>query len=959
MCFLREIRAQEIEIREKAQRLSGGIKNKPAHFDKMTSPLRFEGSMSLGEGDRLSPIKLPDTEVRPMKAPAVDILAKHPHGLRAKHDARRNTIHHAGGSKTVETPLTQKISDLEKGTDRRFPLTSPRMHYEPNLESLRKAKAMFKNRLLEFKSPSTYSSPSNKENIGALKQKGKRTSASDASSVASSSFSQKSLFESSPIKAGSPVQNPELSASEVAQASQFSVLTLKRAADVDIEKLPFKISKIITNANDSEGDGPEKSRLVTDDEQDQEQSQEEDDQQQDANDLIQVDDVFSKEDIVTRFSNSHSPRKLENIGTVVDEDESEVISANQKQNNVNAMKPSEPEVTQVSKIIRSINEEDYVTPERYTEPRAKSPATSQNNRVAEMNSATHDPKISTSPLKNHQVSSLSKSVSAYEVGFDNDDNQDSDLDQEELSDTLMSPNSRPVFSLNHVRKIEMEQNKEVEALEEIVNQKNREILKFSEELSSTNSKFLLFDQKIKELKLSRRKLLANEEISNIQLAHSERELTRLAKKLKHEDRSVKKLHEESEKLKVDLKITREKCNELEKEKATLEDIITGLENELSKYKESYQEAISNVSNLESDLKDKDTEISYLRRSNIENSERIESLSKDKEDLFKNNEKLRDENRGLEDLNSKQQELLDELDNLETLAKDKIGKLESALDNKTQEHISAELQLKKVNESLESTTEENKHLTRRLEETQSYLKSLKEEFGEQAELRANLEAKVKILEDELNDSHKQSEETQKTIEKLKSAAEESDSRHSTLLSEIEQLKSANNEKDEIITGDTKKLNELMSKVNQQKKAIAEYEKSYSLSLERLEKSESKKDDSHLHKEIEALKKQISEGQDKTNARIQEVAEQLYHEYSKKHELKVNQIRASFKKQLDSINIEKKSHVRENESLQKKLETVTMEKDQLLRLLDEYKSISNVGDRKALSPKKTAVPKSYKH
>jgi len=223
----------------------------------------------------------------------------------------------------------------------------------------------------------------------------------------------------------------------------------------------------------------------------------------------------------------------------------------------------------------------------------------------------------------------------------------------------------------------------------------------------------------------------------------------------------------------------------------------------------------------------------------------------------------------------------------------------------------------------------------------------------------LDDKINRLQEGLNKSNEANESLQNKVSGLLEEIERLNQHVSESETQMDLLKSINTEKDEIISGDTKKMGELVQKVNKQKQVIADYEKDYSKALEDIKSLQSKGENTSLNDEIEDLKKQVSQGQAKTNARIQEVAEQLYFEYSKKHELKVNQVRASFKKQIDNLHFEKKSQARDIDSLQKKLEIVNMEKNQLLRLIDEYQSGSDHNPKKKLSPKKSGIKKPLRY
>lgn len=906
----------------------------------MTSPLRFEADMSMIEGEKLSPIKIPPSRLSTnTKSP--DILAKHPHGLSAKQDARRNTVHNETPKGLTATPLTKKAEPLYS-VNKRIPLTSPRATNQPNLDSLKKSKTKLDARLYELKSSSHHSSPSNKEN---LYNSGKNKQASQLSSEVNSSVSHKSPFESSPSKIDTPIKQINSSFAKNVKSSppkSSPSKTDKRSIEDDsVIENSRKIAKVITNANESEV-----SHHKSDDEH-----------------LIQIDQVFNKEDLVGRFSSGGSPAKLHEP-TVIDEDsDGDIYNNEANTSHTMTSKMRGNESTQLSRIIKITDEIDYVTPQRYTEPVAKSPEINQQHRIKENIPNNTESKETISPLKNHRLSLNSEqkenNVSPNKMEDENSDGEFNELEDEPTINFLSSPNSKPVFSLDHIKKVQDDHFKEVANLEEVINNKNQEILKFSEELSATNNKFLIYDQKIKELKQDKKKLTANENLLLIQLKHNERELASMTKALRIKENVVTQLESRLSKSKSKFESTANELESVIEENNSLREQAKKLEKSVEDKSISQKEYESQIMSLNDEIKAKNTEISSLTDANIDYNIKVENLLSEKEELLTETGRLGRENNGLEEINSKQQELLEELDKLENLAKDKITTLENTLDAKTQEIKQAVTEKSELLTKIDNLTEESKSLGRELQQSKDDIEELTNKLNDYNNARSGLDNKVNSLQEDLNKSNEANESLQNKVNGLLEEIEKLNQHVNDSETQMDLLKSINTEKDEIISGDTKKMGELVQKVNKQKQVIADYEKDYSKALEDIKSLQSKGENTSLNEEIEDLKKQVSQGQAKTNARIQEVAEQLYFEYSKKHELKVNQVRASFKKQIDNLHFEKKSQSRDIDSLQKKLEIVNMEKNQLLRLIDEYQSGSDHNPKKKLSPKKSGIKKPLRY
>lgn len=904
----------------------------------MTSPLRFEADMSMIEGEKLSPIKIPQSRLSTTtKSP--DILAKHPHGLRAKHDARRNTVHNETPKGMTATPLAKKAEPLYS-VNKRAPLTSPRAANQPNLDSLKKSKTKLDARLYELKSSSRNGSPSNKEN---LYNSDKNMQASQLSSEINSSISHQSPFESSPSKIDTPIKQTNSSLAKNVQSSPPKISpskTDKRSIEDDstIEN-SRKIAKVITNANESEI-----SHHKSDDEH-----------------LVQIDQVFNKEDLVGRLSSGASPAKLQEPPVIDEDSDGDIYNNEVNTSHTTLSKFRGNESTQLSRIIKITDEIDYVTPQRYTEPVAKSPETNQQHRIKENIPDNTGSKETISPLKNHRLSlnNEENETHASPSKIDNSDLEFNELEDEPTINFLLSPNSKPVFSLDHIKKVQDDHFKEVASLEEIINNKNQEILKFSEELSATNNKFLIYDQKIKELKQDKKKLAANENLLLIQLKHNERELASMTKALRIKENTVVQLESKLSKSKSTYESAARDLESAIEESKSLREHIKKLEKSVEDKSISQKEYEAQIKTLDNEIKAKNTEISSLTDANIDYNIKVENLLSEKEELLNETGRLGRENNGLEEINSKQQELLEELDKLENLAKDKITNLETTLDAKTQEIKQVMTEKDELLTKLDHLTEESKILERQLKQSKTEIEELTKKLNNYDDDRNVLDEKINGLHKELKKSNEANEALQNRVNELVEEVEKLNQNVSESETQVDLLKSINTEKDEIISGDTKKMGELVQKVNKQKQIIADYEKDYSKAMEDIKSLQSKGKNSSLNEEIEDLKKQVSEGQAKTNARIQEVAEQLYFEYSKKHELKVNQVRASFKKQIDNLHFEKKSQARDIDSLQKKLEIVNMEKNQLLRLIDEYQSGSEPNPKKKLSPKKSGIKKPLRY
>lgn len=534
-----------------------------------------------------------------------------------------------------------------------------------------------------------------------------------------------------------------------------------------------------------------------------------------------------------------------------------------------------------STIVSKIKPVDYITPQRYTEPVAKSP--SSNLRINEVIEDNTKSNSLTSPLKDH------KNHSHHSDDDDDDDLPNNfELENEPTINFISSPNSKPYFSINYIKQIQEGHDNEIVDLEKIINSKNEQILSLSQELQSTNSQFLKFEKEIKDLRQIHGKVKANEELLTIQLNQNNHEIGSLNKKIKIKENLVLNLEARISKL-------NHKNSELTR---TYEE----LSENYNKVNQDVEDQLQKLTSLEASYNKKAEEISTLTDSNLQFNLKIENLLKEKEDNLNEIETLKLRESELNESVTSYKTSIEEHETMINELKVKIGTYDQTCKN-------YEVELKNFNQ-------EFKNLNEILDKNEDEKIQLNNKINELSQLNLNLTNDEKSL--------------SKQIDQLKA--------------ENKKLVDSNSEKDDIIKNDGQKIDKLVQKINH------------------LENNNSSK---QLLNQIADLKEQIALAQEKTDARIHEVAEQLYFQYSKKHEDKVNLLKNTYRNQIESLNNELKQKSRDNESLEKKLKVANNEIGSLLNLFDQQKKKSpnkvlasnntNVDKpihmKKKLSPKKT--------
>lgn len=841
-----------------------------------SSPVKSGRLPASIKDDTFSPVKLPNVRTPELKNnnKDFDVVKQHPHGLTAKHEARgrRNTLHNysdpSGRRSLVATPLNVPQAASENVP--KYPLTSPRNTIKKfNIDSIKKSKKSLDMKL-------SRESPVGKENNDPF---GSSTLAADLS-----------LAPSSPIK-----------------------------RNHDEPSSARKIAKVVTNANESS-------------------------YQSDT--LVQINEVFYREDLVAQLSSTKSsPRRSGGISkytaqkptTVVDNDSdsdpddygrientiSQTIVPNTTTVETNKYTTSynSDNHTQLNKIIKiddKTNAGSYLTPQRYTEPIAKSPATNQQVRINEAlnleNSDDNDEGIlgsmdqpqlkdATSPLKNHPSNLYNDSkkfstTNSVDIPESLKEDQEYDdvlpeverLENEPTINFLMSPNSKPVFSIDQINKMQDDDRKKVDYLKDEILKKNDTVRTLHQELATIKSEFASKQQETFYLRDEKDVLVRNEEILSIQLKHNERELASLTKSFKMK-----------------------------------ESTIAGLKHKLNDAKVQSQETISSLTR----------QVEELTTSNNADAIRMEEILQEKEELLKALEEantiqaeLAKENGDLKEINSKQEELLKELDNLENLANDKIYNLEKNL----------QLQKTELGTKADEFSKEREILTNQINQ-------LEEDKIQQETQIHKQRRSVQQLNEELRDSTNMINKLNLKIDSLESEI----SKMTQVDAETTRdLKALIKEKDEIIAEDVTKMNELVLAIENKKRKHQEEIQELQQDIKRL------KEDSSMqqNKEVEYLKQQLKEQELDAQKKFDDIAAFLHKQYAEKHTRKLGEVRDQYEKELSLSNLDKKALHREVDLLKRKLNRAVEEVQKVNEFVHVHKLLyPNSGSYTSKSPNKS--------
>lgn len=286
-------------------------------------------------------------------------------------------------------------------------------------------------------------------------------------------------------------------------------------------------------------------------------------------------------------------------------------------------------------------------------------------------------------------------------------------------------------------------------------------------------------------------------------------------------------------------------------------------------------------------------------------------------------------------------------NLSLTLREKEGELEQKLKELNSELVASDLRNQYLNELLVQKNEQCSRLTHTIAIKEESLIQLNEKFqslaNETRTLHQDMEAfesnelsyKSKIR--ELSLELERTEDSNKRLEKqaiiCSQERDELNSKLGELLIARDNLSDMVEKLKEKVRQGELKIKQMEDAISSEGKKLSEL-KSQMLSLsEENSKLSSKlaqeaKNEASYLQQLKDLQNQIQSAQSKTDKRIQQIAEQLYHEYSKKHELKVAQLKKKHEMKLE----EKSSQI---QSLAHQVHILNQEKTCLLNLVESRK------------------------
>ncbi|CAI4036492.1 hypothetical protein SMKI_15G3390 [Saccharomyces mikatae IFO 1815] len=507
---------------------------------------------------------------------------------------------------------------------------------------------------------------------------------------------------------------------------------------------------------------------------------------------------------------------------------------------------------------------------------------------------------------------------------------------EELTDQIYHLNQKVNTLISQNESISFQYEKLNKNHQQLIDSSNEKVEKLSTERENNISKVEKFKKRIKELNTEIKVLNSNQKILQEKYDDSITDLNNL--RSEHEN-TVNTLH-------INEKNLNEKNVELENVK---EELRTNVD-KLSEYQAMVNELNSCITELNDKiestnivLKSKETELDNLKLSLKETL----SISKD----FNDSELVTQLNELISTKNSLQLELNDlnnlNSDNLKTL-QDKLIENENTLRLKDAEMDSLNNELNELKKQIASKDDEFKIWQSKYENVEDEAKirnaevtELNRDIDDLRESNLHLQETITELENKVHDLENEYDLEKENFEKTSLELESLQLKNSNI--QAEHIKELENLHENLMSlqNELKFSSDRIATLTKENEILKEQNNSNNNSVT-LSNNQKDKDD----EQIKLLRKQLQDWKEKyeakekdTNKRLKLLAEDLYIQYSSKHEQKVKLLKKGyenkFQSKFDQLNLENKSLSEEIEQLKKQLDSERKEKQDLLKLLENEK------------------------
>ncbi|SCW03444.1 LAFE_0G10550g1_1 [Lachancea fermentati] len=557
---------------------------------------------------------------------------------------------------------------------------------------------------------------------------------------------------------------------------------------------------------------------------------------------------------------------------------------------------------------------------------------------------------------------------------------------EQMTPVINSLESERTDVFQHLQEVF---HKELKNYEQYINSKNEQLEEYRKLASKTNEKLRVFNESLDEQKLKYSNLLEEFEVfkatqatRDLQLKHQKSHVEKLSlektnleekaskfkARLSETRNEVKMLNqnsrilqekfqsqiEENESLKKEVNDLKQKSQQLQYRLNEISKNDTMLKEKLEDLQKDYTTLNEENRDLNEECKHKNEELSRLRTALEEKDavaaelqanirifqdarqqsskyleERVEELTNDKQKLIEDLDKSKEYENKFKENDQKLRGTLDEitiLNNRMDSLQNEIFRLQKEKDEVKEKLEASQQTVESVNDQLAIKSAEVVELTHDIEE----LKQAKSYIEDSIKARENTVLEWKTKYDEKCDENK------RLSVELESVQFKNTNIEAEHLADLEQLHQEMTSLKDNLKVSSDQIKSLSDEKHILTERIVEMTAKEQALQGQLMEVGSSAPEENLHKKIEELQQKIQQNEAETNQKLQLLAEDLYIQYSSKHEQKVKMLKrgyeSKYQEKMEKLELESAGLKDELALLKNQLQAERNEKQELLKLLN---------------------------
>ncbi|AOA62576.1 Kinetochore associated protein [Komagataella phaffii CBS 7435] len=599
-----------------------------------------------------------------------------------------------------------------------------------------------------------------------------------------------------------------------------------------------------------------------------------------------------------------------------------------------AKRKSLDSVQRLTKIPK-LDKPDEETPMRPTKPNPASPATEQQSRIIDALGDGEDYPIidnPSSPLLNHsKIQSFEEEASDNSPGVFNKSAMLDELD-EDRRETLVSVHAEDEINEGEVEEPEREGEEQQDSIlnELDDNEESDEYTHLEEEDFESLGEIISNIKSVHEGNVIALESRLNDRVEEnetlaLELNSANQQLIALKSQLANLESD--KINNESQitALRLEIEALNLSLAKQDKYKGVISSLILQLKDTKLKYQDAFDIVCFYQKKFETDSAHNESVLAELnaKKSLIDqNLEKIQAQSREIEQLKEiHNDHLDDSSKEIQSWKEKVKEITEQLD--------------TQLQHRDQLLQDAEAEIKKLKATQEKLEGSLNESLNNADSLRSQLADLVNEKAQQQSQFESLEQNVESLKKELQVKSIELDSYETNNKELKESLESLETRYNS------KLESQSSKINELETSQQDKLTELEESYKismaQKEERIKELEKQLVEKQTFFSTGAQKGLVSELQQKIDDLQRELSTHDEQAEQKLQQLAQDLYVQYSAKHEQKVSVLKKGYEtkwsSKLNKVTEEKNTLKQEVQKLKQKLTSEREEKTRLVKLWDE--------------------------